>query len=218
MPDLRNVAQGDHICVYYQTDEQRSSVIAEYVKIGLKKNERCLCVAEESVLSEVATVLQADGFDVVRACAHGRLLLQRPREAHLRGGRFDAEGMLKALNDAVEEALDQRFKGLRAVGDMSWILEGAPGTDQLFEYESMMNQFYPTSRAVGLCLYDRRLIDAATLTKALYTHPIVGIPGELFNNSGFNPANQPTVQSDAAFDVAFANAVRNAGHATTDCD
>jgi two-component system, sensor histidine kinase PdtaS len=73
---------------------------------------------------------------------------------------------------------------------MSWILEGAPGTDRVFEYEAMMNQFYPTSRAVGLCLYDRRLLDPATLGRALHTHPFVGMSGEIFNNPDFDPANQ----------------------------
>jgi hypothetical protein len=34
MADIRSVGQGDHICVYYDSDGQRSSMVAEYLKIG----------------------------------------------------------------------------------------------------------------------------------------------------------------------------------------
>ena len=54
----------------------------------------------------------------------------------------------------------------------------------------MMNQFYPTSRAVGMCLYDCRLLPAPVLEKALHTHPIVGVNEKLFANSGFDRANR----------------------------
>lgn len=104
--------------MYWDTDEERSHLIAEYLKVGLKKNERCLCVADDHI-----------------------------------------------------------------------------------------------SRVVGLCLYDRRLLDAATLERASHTHPFIGADGDLFNNSHFDPANQLRAAwfDSASFDVAVDRIRRNAG-------
>jgi hypothetical protein len=191
MSQIADVGQGAHLCVYYDNDEARASLVAAYVAIGLDHNERCLCVAEDAVLLDIVAALVELGVDAAAERQAGRLLMFPPSEAHLQGGRFDAEGMLKMLDDTVERALDEGFSGLRAAGDMSWILEGAPGTERVFEYEAMMNGFYPTSRAVGMCLYDRRLLPASALEKALHTHPVVGENGRVFANPHFDPANQP---------------------------
>jgi two-component system, sensor histidine kinase PdtaS len=213
MSNIETIEQGDHICFYYDSDEERSAVIAEYLKIGLERNERCLCVAGEYALSQIVPALDAAGVECQLECARGRLMLQQPFEAHLRGGRFDAEGMLKLLDDAVEQALDDRYTGLRAAGDMSWILEEAPGTERVFEYEAMMNQFYPGSHAVGLCMYDRRLMSHETLERALHTHPIVGTHRHLFSNSRFDRATQlRDVSADgASLELAMEPLRRGAG-------
>lgn len=205
MSDIETLDQGDHICLYYDTDAERSAVIAEYLKIGLRRNERCLCVADGQALPQIASALEDAGLRVERERARTRLLLQQPGHAHLRGGRFDAEEMLKLLDDAVEQALDDGFTGLRAAGDMSWILQGAFGTERVFEYEAMMNQFYPSARAVGLCLYDRRLFDTSVLERALHTHPLVGANGKVFQNSRFDRENQLRSLSfdPASFDLAL---------------
>ncbi|HXG55051.1 MAG TPA: MEDS domain-containing protein, partial [Vicinamibacterales bacterium] len=137
--NLESVGQGDHLCMYYDSTEQRSAVVAEYVRLGLEKNERCLCVADEQALPGIVLALSRAGVEVPHERRRGRLLLLSPRDAHLQGGRFDAEGMMTLLDDAVEQAVDDGFNGLRAVGDMSWILDGVPGTDRVFEYEAMMN-------------------------------------------------------------------------------
>lgn len=57
-------------------------------------------------------------------------------------GRFDSERMLRMLNEAVEAALNDGFAGLRTCGDMSWLLDDAPGTQHVVEYESLLNQFF----------------------------------------------------------------------------
>jgi hypothetical protein len=38
---------------------------------------------------------------------------------------------------------------------MSWLLEDAPGSDQVVVYEALLNQFFHGARAAGMCQYDR---------------------------------------------------------------
>src|SRR5689334_5937658 len=74
--------------------------------------------------------------------------------------------MIHMLHAAVKDALDAGFAGLCAAGDMSWLLDEADGSERIAEYEARLNEFYPSSRALGLCLYNRNRLPAATLDHA----------------------------------------------------
>src|SRR4029078_1758888 len=75
------------------------------------------------------------------------------------------------LNDAVELAMLDGFTGLRTCGDMSWLLLDAPGSAQVFEYESFLNRFFEGVPAQGMCQYDRRRLPPDLIDHALATHP-----------------------------------------------
>ena|SRR5438105_8895 len=78
--------------------------------------------------------------------------------------------MLSLLNRAVESALNDGITALRTCGDMSWLLHDAPGSQQVVEYEALLNQFFQGVRASGMCQYDRRKLPGARLDHALATH------------------------------------------------
>ncbi|MBA3948918.1 MAG: MEDS domain-containing protein [Acidobacteria bacterium] len=53
------------------------------------------------------------------------------------------------------------FTGLRTCGDMTWLLDEAPGSQQIVEYEAQLSQFFATVRALGMCQYNRHLLPGA---------------------------------------------------------
>ncbi len=65
----------------------------------------------------------------------------------LGAGTFNASRMIGMLGGAVEDALRDGFAGLCAAGDMTWLLDEAPGSEELAEYEALLNHFYKGSRA-----------------------------------------------------------------------
>lgn len=166
--------QGDHICVTYETAAQQIAVAVEYVAEGLGRNERCLyaaCSVEE--LDRFRQALNNRGIDARKAERAGSLLMLTKHAAHLQGGRFDSERMLRMLNEAVEAALNDGYIGLRTCGDMSWLLDEAPGSDQVMEYEAVLNEFFASVRGTGMCLYDRSRLPAALVTRAVQEHATV---------------------------------------------
>lgn len=147
---IAGLQQGDHVCCYYDSAADQSEVVVAYIEQGLKRSERCLYIADDRSVAEVAGFLGGAGIDVRKQLSRGALVLISSKEAHLKSGRFDCEAMLALLNDAVEQALNDGFNGLRAAGEMTWILTGAPGSNEALEYEALMNEFYPKSRALGV--------------------------------------------------------------------
>ena len=177
--------QGDHVCTLYSNrDEQLSAAIA-YLQAGLDRGERCLYVCCEHSPDEFRDGLRAAGIDVEREEARGALLLLTKHDGHLKGGSFDPDKMISMLHAAVQDALDAGFSGLCAAGDMSWLLDEADGSERIAEYEARLNEFYPSQKALGLCLYNRSRLPAATLDHGLATHPHVRIGGNILLDNPF---------------------------------
>ena len=168
---LKTLALGDHLCLFYDQPAEQLAITAEYLALGLQRGERCLYVSDVAMIVALRATLAEAGLDVKQERARGALVLLTTDEAHLTGGRFDAEGMLAMLGRAVDSALAAGFTGLRAAGDMSWLLDDKPGSDQVLEYEALLNEFYPRFPALGLCLYDRRRLHPLALEGALRAHP-----------------------------------------------
>jgi hypothetical protein len=192
--------QGQHICVLYATRDEQIAVAAAYITEGLRNGERCMYVPNSaSELDRFRQALHEHGIDAAAVENLGALILLTKANAHLVDGAFDAERMLKMLNDAVEQALNDGYTGLRTCGDMSWLLDEAPGSDRVIEYEAMLNQFFRNVRAIGMCQYDRRRLTPQVLEQAgLCTHSTVIIAGRHRTNPFFMPGIIPGGTTDAA--------------------
>lgn len=192
--------QGDHICTLYGDAHQQLQAAIEYIKGGLSRDERCLYVCCEHDIPDFREALRQAGIDVEREEGRGALVLLTRHDGHLKGGSFDPQRMIAMLDVAVKDALDAGFKGLCAAGDMSWVLDEAPGTEKLAEYEALLNRFYREHKALGLCLYNRRTIPPALLDHGLATHPVVRVDGPILLTNPFYEA--PETAAGRAPDLA----------------
>lgn len=171
--------QGDHICTLYTSPEEQLQAAVEYIQAGLDRNEQCLYVCGEHTPDELRAALQNAGVDVKREEARGALNLVTKGEAHLKDGSFNAKNMMTFLHEAVKDALDNGFEGLAAAGDMTWVMDGAAGTEELAEYESCLNQFYADHKALGLCQYNRKTMPSQFLDHCIATHRYIRIDGPI---------------------------------------
>ncbi|SRR5581483_4327661 len=190
--------QGDHICTLYNDRDEQLAAAIEYLRGGLSRGERCLYVCCEHTPDEFREGLRAAGIDVAAEEARGALLLLTKHDGHLKGGSFDPDKMITMLHGAVQDALDAGFAGLCAAGDMSWLLDEADGSDRIAEYEAKLNAFYPTSKALGLCLYNRNRLPPETLDHSLATHPHVRVDGNiLLENPFYEPIEKASFRKYA---------------------
>lgn len=187
--------QGDHVCTLYSTREEQLAAAIEYIQGGLERGERCLYVVGEHTPDEFREGLRNAGIDVDAEEARGALVLLTKHEGHLKGGFFEPDQMISMLHAAVKDALAAGFAGLCAAGDMSWLLDEAEGSHRIAEYEARLNEFYPSARALGLCLYNRDKLPAATLDHGLATHPHVRVNGNiLLDNPFYEPPQEAAIR------------------------
>ena len=194
--------QGEHICSLYQTEEEQIAVAAEYLADGLRAGERVFYVAEsDAALNRFRAVLNRQGINVAVMVKRGALLESTHDEAHLAGGTFDSERMLRFLNEAMETALADGFTGLRTCGDMSWLLKDPVGADQVVEYEALLNQFFHGVLGAGMCQYDLRRLPPALIDLALTTHTSVVVDGQHRLNRFYRSSAMATTSTPNAADL-----------------
>jgi PAS domain S-box-containing protein len=179
--------QGDHLCFLYETDEERRVVLAMLLRQGLERGEKARFIGDRLTFKNLLDYMEDDGFAVSPYLSCGQLGVMSIDETYMREGVFLPDKMIDLLKTETDLALAQGYSGLRATGDMSWALETPPGSEQTIKYEARLNQFFPGSKCIGICQYDKRLFPPALLVDVLATHPLAIIRTELFDNFYYMP-------------------------------
>jgi DNA-binding CsgD family transcriptional regulator len=198
IPGVGSVSPGTHFCALYSGPAERDRLLYPFLEEGLRQGDKCLCLIDdvEPALVRDRAVGQP-GQDYSRRSA--QLDVERSSDAYLRSGEFSVEDMVSFLSESVDAAIADDFDLLRAAGEMSWVLSGAPGWDDLFVYESSLNHVVEQVPAILMCLYDLKKFGADMLVEVLHTHPKVLLDSTVIDNPHYvDPMDYPPAASAAA--------------------
>ena len=181
IPGVGSVSPGTHFCALYSGPAERDRLLFSFLEDGLRHGDKCLCLIDgvETTLVRDRAVGQP-GPEHARRSA--QLDVERTSDAYLRSGEFSIEDMTSYLAENVDAAIREDFDLLRAAGEMSWVLPGPPGWDDLFRYESALNHAVEQMPAILMCLYDLQKLGADMLIEVLHTHPKVLLDRTVIDN------------------------------------
>ncbi|MFJ4680324.1 MULTISPECIES: MEDS domain-containing protein [unclassified Kitasatospora] len=168
---VRDMGQGDHLCLAFDDDEEQRRVVTAYLRDGLERGERVVYYADQCTPRQVLDWLREAGTDPGEALSDGRLQVTTAGAGYLAAGPFDPDAMVAALNREVADALAAGYTGFRVSGEMGWALRGVPGAERLAEYERKVDAVFAAGRASAICQYDARRFDAAALHAFGRAHP-----------------------------------------------
>ena len=184
----REIPEGArHICAFVSSRDEQYDILAPFADEGLRQGERVLQIINPGARKDHAARMERAGADVASAERDGRLSIVPWDEAYLKDGHFDMHRMLGMLEAVVGDRKARGFPLLRAMADMDWALLGAPGTEQLLEYESRANFLTQQLQDVFLCFYDINKFPATTVVDIMRTHPAVIIGGVYHENPYYVP-------------------------------
>lgn len=169
-------AAARHHCLIYEGPPSRHlPALSTAIVEKLEQNYRCLYLNSPQMVAGMRSYLAADGVDVLGATAKGSLVLSSDQH-HLRDGHFDVEGMLRALEEAVQQALNDGYAGLWATGDMTWEFGPEKDFTKLLEYEWRLDEFIQKHPEFGgVCHYHADTLPREAMRQGLLTHPSVFI-------------------------------------------
>ncbi|GIE83248.1 hypothetical protein Aph02nite_91980 [Actinoplanes philippinensis] len=161
---LGRLRPGDHACVVVDDDDVRLRSLATYINAGLRDDERILYFGPHPQRL-------ADDLDLHAAVGRGQIEVVTPEDSYLAGGAFDPEATMAVWRSEAARARADGYRGLRAIGDMSWAAGPVAGRERLAWYEANVNRVFAERQAMAICLYDRRLFSPAELQRVTWAHP-----------------------------------------------
>jgi len=178
---------GHHLCYLYESEEEHRAFFTPFLQQGIERNEKVIYITYAHPRDLILDYLRDGEVDVETCLKQGQLRFLTPEETYLRGGKFNPEKMIDLLRAEMETAVKAGYTALRGTGEMSWALGGTAGLKKLVDYELKLNEFFPNSKCVGVCQYDRRRFAPEFLRKTLRMHPIAVIGAEICRNLYYVP-------------------------------
>jgi anti-anti-sigma regulatory factor len=166
------MASGDHACLGFDNDDARWEIRAAFAESGLHRGEQVLLFLDPATTAEeTITRLSALGVRAARALALGSLvILDNGIPGYDPATGFDPEAHAATWVRATDDAHRQGFPGIRAVGDMSWVLQGVDH-DSLIAYEAALTPVFADIGFTAICEYDRRRFTPDLLGRVSAAHP-----------------------------------------------
>jgi len=171
-----------HVCLIYENEEQQKKIVSEYLAEGLKQGELVRYFTDKTTPETVRSWLFELGVELSEAEQKGSFGISKAENAYCPEGQFEPRKMIDRSVKRYRIAKNAGYTGSRACGEMSWALKDIPGSDHLLEYEVLLNTVTDSFPHTGMCQYDARLFDGATLFKVLQVHPYIIAHGQVVRN------------------------------------
>lgn len=185
-----------HQCLIYAGQPStKLGLIASIIKIKLLEGYRCLYLNSATMVAGMRSTLAAIGIDVTSEIAKERLVLSS--DSVLLDGVFDCEMMLRKLENYLDAAIQDGYKGLWASGDMTWEFGAIKNFSKLMEYECGLEElFHKRKELHGICQYHQNSLPKEALLQGLLIHPSI-VVNETLNiiNPHYLKTSWPTDQS-----------------------
>ncbi len=177
---------GLHLAALCDTDEGFLDAVVPFVRDGLLRRERVVCVVASGTASRIMARLVDSGIDAAAAESAGQLEQQEPARNAPGSPGSDADVVQTALRLTQERAEAAGFDGLRLAIDAAAAMHDAVAdTARLLRLESRLNDHIAGIRCQALCVYDRRRVGPEILLEVLRTHPRVFIGSTVCANPHF---------------------------------
>ncbi len=177
-----NVPLGSHIAAFYRDREEQRSVVVPFIKTGLMRGAKCICIIDEETRDGLEGALQGASVDVGAVLASGQLSILTAEETYLSNGYFSPEKTLDLMETYLRTAREEGYGEVRVTGEMTWALQERPGVERLMEYDAMLNQVLPGYPHVTICQYNVTRFSGDTIMDALKTHPDCILGGIIIHN------------------------------------
>jgi hypothetical protein len=182
-----------HQCLIYEgSPSEQLPSLAAMIRRKLDEGHRCLYLNSRPMVAGMRSYLSATGIDVVQEIAKASLVLSSDPSVSS-DGDFNVDVMLHRLEDALEQALDDGYKGILCTGDMTYEFGPRKDFSKLMEYEWRLEDLFRKRQEIfGICQYHRDSLPHEATRQALLTHR------ELFINETLSRINPHFIPSRPA--------------------
>ncbi|MCX5654156.1 MAG: MEDS domain-containing protein [Planctomycetota bacterium] len=196
---LTDVIPGEHLCCLYETAEEHRTLTADFLRHGLERGEKAVCLGDARAVEAVLGHMRQIGVDVDRCCKRGQLETVVREDGEAQAAKFEPREAIASLGSQTDRAVAQGYPALRVASDMTWACQKPPSLEKVIEYESRLNDFFTGSRCLAICQYDLGRAVPEVLLKIIYAHPIISIGDKVYDNFYYMPPGELLGGKPSAF-------------------
>jgi hypothetical protein len=182
--------QKGHVCAFFNSVEEEFEVLVPLIKHGVNRGDRFWYMVDPVQRAELVQRLRREDVDADALLESGQLGLYPWEEAHLRGGSFDKEAILRLADETLTSHEKQGFPFTRMWSNQGWALKDVSKLADLIEYESRFNAVAERHPSLTVCVYDLSQFGASIVMDMLHTHPLVILGGTVHDNPFYIPPDQ----------------------------
>ena len=171
-----------HLCLIFDDETQRRKIVSEYLAAGLKQGDLVRYFTDVTSPQAVRTWLLVMGLELLQAEETGSFGITQAETAYCPSGHIMPQDVVKNAKARYAMAKQAGYHGSRVTGEMTWVLRRPADIDRLLEYETRLNLIDEAFPYIGMCQYDARKFDGATLFKVLQVHPYMIAQGQIVRN------------------------------------
>ncbi len=186
----QDIATYHHVCAFFDSRDEEYEVLTAFAKEGLANGEKAVHIVDPKLTGDHLRRLEAGGVAGHDCQACGQLDVLPWDQVYVPDGTFDQDRMAQAIEQVLVAGEQAGYPKVRIWANMGWTLEGAPGTDEVMEFESRANDVLERTRQLAICVYDKASISGALMMDILRSHPLVLIGTVVQENPFYTPAAQ----------------------------
>ena len=163
-----------HQCLIYKgSPSQKLPMLAGILQSKLQEGYRCLYLNSAPMVAGMRSTLAAMSIDIAEVTKDKLIISSDPVSS---GREFNSEAMLEKLEDMLNLAIKDGYKGLWASGDMTWEFGPSKDFSKLMEYElGLEKMFRRRTELCGICQYHHDTLPQDAMRQSLLIHPTLVI-------------------------------------------
>lgn len=157
---------GDHACLLFESDEERASILRDFVLGGLDAQDKILYLSGEDDPPGPGALLDECRLDGTLTALDGRVEVVCLAEFRSGHGQLEAAALLRRLRGAARRSREEGYRALRVAGEPCAALHGGhglPDVPRLLRYEALLAEEFSSGETLAVCQYDIRRCDPAAL-------------------------------------------------------
>lgn len=173
-----------HVCMFFRNPVEQWEVFRRYFLHHYRNRQPTLYIRSATSQAQMREWLASEGLDFDEVMRSGLLQLLTADQAYLKSGHFSADAMVAFVRQMIIRTNADGHPAHLVTGEMDWYGSGAPGVEEMHEYERRLNFLQDEFPEVTIvCQYDVSRFDVETVVEACCTHPLLEWRGQLRRGS-----------------------------------
>lgn len=166
--NLDKLNWGSHLCHFYKNQNEIETLLLNFIKKGLKKNDFCLIITSDPLKKEQVEKIinkKISGYN------KNQIEIISYKNFYLEKNNFDKKDIVKKCKKYISKSLKNDFNGVRIFSNLGWL--NKKYWKDFNEYEKQITSLLKNQKVIAFCAYNKNNHSLSQIVEISRTHPTI---------------------------------------------